>query len=119
MQVEAINVTGTRLQQLPRASDRIDTARRDLENEQPDSEKSSSPGGNGVQPEELLDKIKALTENGTYSVRFENNREFDQLIVKVVDTQTDEVIRQVPAEELLGVIASLAELRGKIVNTTR
>jgi flagellar protein FlaG len=41
------------------------------------------------------------------------------LIVKVVDNETDEVIRQVPAEEILGMKASLAELRGKIVNTVR
>ena len=119
MQVEAITVTGTTLQQLPRASDRVDAARKDGSKEQPDSEKSSSPNGNGVQPEELLTQIKALTENGLYSVRFENNREFDALIVKVVDTETDEVIRQVPAEELLGVKASLEELRGHIVNTSR
>jgi flagellar protein FlaG len=118
MQVEAINVTGTPLQQLPKASDKIDAARKELK-EQTDSEKSKELRENSIQPEELLNQIKALTENGLYSVRFENSLEFNELIVKVVDTETDEVIRQVPAEEILGVRASLEELRGQIVNTTR
>lgn len=119
MQVEAINVTGTQLQQLPKASEKIDAARKDQAGKQADSDKSSASAETGVQPEELLNQIKALTEDGLYSVRFENNQEFNELVVKVVDTETDEVIRQVPAEELLGIKASLEELRGQIVNTTR
>ena len=119
MQVEAINVTGTSLQQSPKASEKIDAGRKDLAKEQPDAEKSNAQNENSVQPEELLDQIKALTEDGLYSVRFENSKEFDELVVKVVDTATDEVIRQVPAEEILGMKASLEELRGQIVNTAR
>lgn len=119
MQVEAINVTGSTLQQQPKAAESIDTGRKELAKGEADLEKSSSTDKNGVQPEEILTKIKSLTENGLYSVRFENNQEFDQLVVKVVDSQTDEVIRQIPAEEVLGMKATLAELSGKIVNTSR
>jgi len=119
MQVEAINISGTPLQQAPRASESIEAGRKELDKAKPDLEKNGSGESATVQPEEILNQIKALTENGLYSVRFENNAEYDELIVKVVDTKTDEVIRQVPAEEVLGVKASLAELRGKIVNTVR
>lgn len=119
MQVEAINVTGSSLQQMPRASDSVDSGRKDLAKGKSDLEKKSGAENSTVQPEEILNQIKALTEDGLYSVRFENSQEFNTLIVKVVDTQTDEVIRQVPAEEILGMKASLEELRGQIVNTTR
>ena len=51
------------------------------------------------------------------SVRFENDEEANQLVVKIVDTETDEVIRQVPAEEVLTLSSRLEELRGNIVNT--
>ena len=78
-----------------------------------------SQHGANIQPEEMLSQIKSLTEEGLYSVRFEKNREFDELVVKIVDSKTDEVIRQVPADEILGVRASLAELRGQIVDTVR
>jgi flagellar protein FlaG len=118
MQVEALSSTGTTLQQ-QKTIDRVDNDRKAIEKGQSDLLASGASGSKGVQPEEILNQIKALTENGLYSVRFESNSEFDQLIVKVVDTETDEVIRQVPAEEILGMKASLAELRGKIVNTVR
>lgn len=119
MQVEAININGTGLQQLPKASEKIDVGRRALEKIQPDLDKKSSAGDGGLQPEEILNQIKSLTEDGLYSVRFEKNREFNELVVKIVDSETDEVIRQVPAEEILGVKASLEELRGKLVDTVR
>lgn len=117
MSVESMNATGTTLQQMPRAADSVDTGRKDLKKGEANLEKVSSPESGGVQPEELLGQIKSLTEDGLYSVRFENNQEFNQLIVKVVNTKTDEVIRQVPAEEILGMQASLESLRGNLVNT--
>ncbi|MBA2882664.1 flagellar protein FlaG [Desulfosalsimonas propionicica] len=64
---------------------------------------------NKVAPEEILDKIKEISEDGLYSVRFEKNDEIDQLVVKLVDRQTDEVIRQIPPEAILGVKANLQE----------
>lgn len=119
MQVEAMNVTGTSLQQPPKAAETIDAGRRELSKGQVDIDSSNAGQSNGVQPEEILSQIKALTEDGLYSVRFENSQEFDELVVKVVNSQTDEVIRQVPAEEILGMRATLAELRGQIVDTVR
>lgn len=119
MQVEAITATGTPIQQLPKAAENVDAGRKELKKGQPDLEYSGSSNKKNVQPEELLSQIKSLTEDGLYSVRFERSREFDELVVKIVDTETDEVIRQVPADEVLGVKASLAELRGQIVDTVR
>jgi flagellar protein FlaG len=119
MQVEANTITGTTLQQQPRAADSVDAGRRQLDRGQAESGKAESAAGKDVQSEEILNQIKALTEEGQYSVRFERNREFDELVVKIVDPQTDKVIRQVPAEEVLGVKASLAELQGKLVDTLR
>jgi flagellar protein FlaG len=117
MQVEAISVTGTPLQQTPKASQSVDTGRKNLEKGEAEPQEASVANENSVQAEEILGKIKALTEDGLYSVRFESDQEFGELVVKVVDTETDEVIRQVPAEEVLGMKASLAEFRGQLVNT--
>ncbi len=72
-----------------------------------------------IQPEELLDQIKSITDDGAYSVRFEKDDDIGELIVKVVDQQTDEVIRQIPPEELVNLSKHLQELRGNIVNTVR
>jgi flagellar protein FlaG len=118
MQVQN-STAGTPIQPMPKAAESVDTGRKELNKGQPDLDAGSSSTQKNVQPEELLSQIKSLTEDGLYSVRFEKSREFDQLVVKIVDSQTDELIRQVPADEILGVKASLAELRGQIVDTVR
>jgi flagellar protein FlaG len=78
--------------------------------------KGSGAEDNKVSPEEILDKIKQISEDGLYSVRFEKNEEIDELVVKLVDRQTDEVIRQIPPEAILGIKANLREYAGNIVN---
>ena len=72
---------------------------------------------NAIQPEELLKNIKALTENGVYSVRFEVDEMTHDLVINLIDQDTGEVIRQVPSDEILGTRKLLAELRGNIVET--
>lgn len=70
-----------------------------------------------IQPEELLTQIKALTEDGLYSVRFENDSEQDTLIVKVIDQESGEVVREIPPESLREITKNLMELRGNLVDT--
>jgi len=96
-------------------AEQADRVRKQKE-EAPEELASTPSAAKSIQPEELLGQIKALTEDGVYSVRFENN-ENDQLVVKVVDSKTDEVIRQIPPEELMELTRHLNELQGNIVNT--
>ena len=117
MQVEALNITGTPLQQQPKAAENVDAGRKELAKGQVDDEKVGTETDGRVQPEEILKQIKSLSQDGMYSVRFEKNQDFDEMIVKVVDPETEEIIRQVPSEEVLGVKAKLEELSGKIVDT--
>ena len=70
-----------------------------------------------TQPEELLDQIKSITEDGLYSVRFERDSDTNELVVKITDPETDEVIRQIPSEELVELSRHLEELRGNLVDT--
>lgn len=70
-----------------------------------------------VAPEEVLGKIQSLTENGLYSVRFEMNQDAERLVVKVVDQQSGELIRQIPPEDFLGTAKRLRDLRGVLFET--
>jgi len=70
-----------------------------------------------IQPEELLQNIKALTDNGSYSVRFEMYKDTNDLIINLVDNKSGETIRQIPPKEILGMRETLAALRGNIVET--
>ncbi len=70
-----------------------------------------------VQPEELLQNIKALTEEGLYSVRFEMNKDTGILVINLVEKESGEVIRQIPPKEIIGLHKVLDELNGNIVET--
>ncbi len=113
MNMEAVNVQSTAQFQLSKASDQVSEARKKAA----DLSQSDQAEKKRVQPEELLQQIKALTEDGLYSVRFENDNEANSMVVKVVDRDTDEVIRQIPPEELLDLTKRLQDLRGNLVDT--
>ncbi|PIE60796.1 MAG: flagellar biosynthesis protein FlaG, partial [Desulfobulbus propionicus] len=40
-----------------------------------------------------------------------------ELVVKIVDHETDEIIRQIPSEDLINLSKHLQELSGNLVNT--
>lgn len=70
-----------------------------------------------VPPTEIQDKIREISKGGLYSVRFEKSDKIDELIVTVVDRQTDEVIFQIPPEEILGMRVKMFEIKGNIVRS--
>lgn len=114
MSIEALTST-TLSQKGSVGAEKIDQNRNKLE-KAPEELTSPEATSNSVQPEELLSQIKSLTEDGVYSVRFESDAA-NKLIVKVVDSETDEVIRQIPPEELMELTKHLNELRGNLVDT--
>jgi flagellar protein FlaG len=71
-----------------------------------------------IPAEEILDQIKALTEDGSYSVRFEMEDKTNKMVVRLVDVESGEIIRQLPPEELINLTEHLKELRGSLVDTT-
>ena len=111
MQIEAI---GTAVASPPRMNEparQVERGREEYREAQNSSQERHLP------PEELLNQIKTITEDGLYSVRFERDSGSNELIVKIVDSETDEVIRQIPQEELLELSKHLEELHGNLVDT--
>jgi len=72
----------------------------------------------GVSQEQLKTAIKSVRE---YIQPFNNSLEFSvsdetqQLVVKIVDTATKEVIRQMPSEEMIALAKALDSLKGLFV----
>ncbi len=114
MNIDMTASVGGAVQQQPRASEQVETQRKNKEKAADTPQ--ASPAEKGVQAEELLSQIKAVTDNGLFSVRFEQN-DNKEFIVKIYDQKTNEVVRQIPAEELVKLKAALEDLRGNIVDT--
>jgi flagellar protein FlaG len=51
-------------------------------------------------------------ESASHDLRFSLDESTGKMIVRVVDTDTGEVIRQIPSEELLAISRSLDRLKG-------
>ena len=49
-------------------------------------------------------------------MRFEKDSDAGEMVVKIVDNESEEVIRQIPPEELLKLTQRLEDLRGNLVD---
>lgn len=115
MNVDTISSLGGLNQQQLKPSEQVDTQRKLKESVNAVVEPQAG-NSTKIQPEELLDQIKNVTQDGLYSVRFEKDDKSSDLIVKIFDNETQEVIRQIPAEELLNFKVSFEELVGNLVD---
>ena len=83
--------------------------------------------GEDKKPAEVLDKatltgaVKKLNEYvapALQTIEFSIDDESDRILVKVVDTETQKVLRQIPNEEVLAITRSLDKLRGLVIRQT-
>lgn len=71
-----------------------------------------------VPPEEVLSRIKDLTEGGMYSVRFEMDpKSANKIVIHLVDQTSGKLLRQIPPEDIFDSMKNLGDLRGVVVNT--
>lgn len=66
-----------------------------------------------------IDKVNHTFEMQKRSLRFQIHERTNEVIVKVVDSETEEVIREIPPEKLLDMFANMLELAGLIVDERR
>ena len=121
MKVESVanaDATGQSLRPFPEGF-RVTNAKVFIKNQHKYSKVSlkSEPEENKLLTTEILDKIREISKDGLYSVRFEKSDQINELIIKVVDRNTDEVILQIPPEEILGMRAKMLEIKGNIVRS--
>lgn len=79
---------------------------------QASSSKSASLDAQHKQVNDALDAILKKLEPRPKSLQFSVNRELDQIVVKVVDTQTNKVVFQIPSEAIIKASEQLKSLDG-------
>ena len=62
-----------------------------------------------------VSKLNELVAPALQTVQFTMDEEADRVIVQVVDTATDKVLRQIPNEEVLAFSKTLGRLQGLVV----
>lgn len=113
MKIESVAIGSASLRPQDSASQHIDQQRKG-----PSLVAGSAQEETKVPAEEILTRIKDLTEGGMYSVRFEMNpQDSNKLLIQLVDQKTGKRIRQIPPEDLFQAMKSLGDLSGMLVNT--
>lgn len=59
---------------------------------------------------------KAVETLSSAGIQFTIDQDFNRMVVQVVDTSTKEVIRQIPAREMLEIAQALDKLQGLLVH---
>jgi len=69
-----------------------------------------------VEPGKIVEKVNQHVERFSTKVGFSYNEEFGRAVIVVTDKETGEVIRRIPAEEMLELLSKLDEVAGIIFN---
>ena len=65
---------------------------------------------------EAVDKINEMMQQGKQMLTFQLDDDSGRMVVRVIDAQTDEVVRQIPSEETLKFAEYVEGLAGLIFN---
>ncbi|MFA7350263.1 MAG: flagellar protein FlaG [Methylotenera sp.] len=63
-------------------------------------------------------KLNELVAPTLQNIEFSMDQESDRMVVKVVDTTTQKVLRQIPNEEVLAFSKTLGRLQGLVIRQT-
>jgi len=68
------------------------------------------------QIKQAVQKIQGAVDNLAHNLRFSIDEDTGKTIIKVVDTHTDEVIRQFPTEQAIEIARTLDKVQGLLFN---
>lgn len=66
---------------------------------------------------EAVNRLNAYVQTLRRDLQFRVDEDTDRVIVTVTDSETHEVIRQIPSEEILAVAKSLENIQGVLMDT--
>jgi flagellar protein FlaG len=76
-------------------------------------------GGEKAYLNEALEKLKTIGDIFNRRLDFEVDEDTNRVIVKVIDTKTDKVIKEIPPEQLVQLAAKIQEMIGLLVDEER
>lgn len=95
----------------------IDNNKSEIKTQQEELKKEDD----STQKEKIKDKLKSLTEKLNKeldplntSVKFGFNDKVDEMVVDVIDKKTDKVVRKIPSDEALNLMAKMREVVGML-----
>jgi len=79
--------------------------------------KSNAPIVDAELVKKATEQISKFIQSNSSNLHFSVDKNHNRIIVKVVDKETGEVIRQIPAEETLAIASSLDTAKGVLIQS--
>ena len=70
-----------------------------------------------IDTEEAVERIVSAANYYNREIHFELEKDLDIMVVKVIDSETNEIIRQIPPKELVELSKNAKDLKGLLINT--
>jgi len=81
-------------------------------------EKAAKSEGGPQEVEAIASEVQIYLKRLNTELRFEVDSDSSEVIVKIVDPENDEVIRQIPSEELLAIRERMEDLVGVLYKSS-
>ncbi len=109
----------TKVEKVPNAkTQRQNIARTDKENEEDLIKKVEA--ARNADNDEVREAIKRIVDMANFfnrKIHVEIDRDLEITIAKVIDSETEEVIRQIPPEEMVELSRKAKDMKGLLINT--
>jgi len=69
--------------------------------------------------EEAVEKVNITAETFNISLRFRIHEESERIMVQVINLENNEVIKEIPPEKILNVVAQIQNIIGLFIDTRR
>ena len=95
-----------------------DVKETDINSQKQDEQAISKKQLNREQLEEVAQQLQDFMGGMNRSLQFHVDEDSGRDVIKVVDKNTGDVIKQYPSEEVLGLVSKLSETAGKLIDHT-
>ena len=83
---------------------------------EPESKTEETQDLTSKEVEDVLEAFQSLSETIQTKLNFTVHEENNEIVVKVIDRETDQLIRQFPSDEMLALQDKMADLAGFLFN---
>jgi len=84
--------------------------------EQNNLTKSAQSEQSAAHIEQAVEKIQETVNSLSQNLKFSIDEDTGKTVIKVMDVQTDEVIRQIPSQEAITIARTLDKVQGLLLN---
>jgi len=85
------------------------------------SQEASESSDSSSSMERIIGAIEHANniQTGTTECQFSIHKDTKQIMIKIIDAQTKEVIKEIPSEKILDMVANMCEVAGLFVDTKK